>query len=188
MKLVFIGPHHKTSEGGFLSIELLLGSMAGLLLIVSVLWAFTASVGAVKQIMENIEIAENGRFLRQVLAYKIRFAKALPVTTSDGSEIRITGSPSWIVSQKGRQLYKKLSDGQYQPYTGNVINSEPANYGLVLSTRKTFISNTDMTYYFQWQMQPLRTAGMGNWGSNQFVYTVQMNITPYCVMQNIPIL
>lgn len=183
MKSVFACRNTLNTKNGFLNVELLIGSFMVMVMLMGVLLTFSEAVKAAKHNMATIEITENGRFVRQVLVHKIRFARQMPMITDGGKELRVSGNPAWIITQKSRQLYKRLSDGQHQPYTGNAINNLPATYGLVDDGRELFTTDRYGGISFRYALGSIGTSALKLKEPAVYQYNVDINILPYCVFE-----
>lgn len=108
-------------EKGLLLVELLWGMLLGSIILSAFLVLLRESYVLYDRTLDKLDTWQNAHYARQAITSRIRFSLEQPKLTNDSSGIWLGNKTGFHFCHYGYQLYRQLSDGDLQPYTGTAI-------------------------------------------------------------------
>lgn len=143
----------KNQKGGFCLTEVVWGSCCGAILISIFLLLLLQVYKNYDTVLAHIEVEYNGRFAKQVVSSRIRYALEEPVITDKGDGLDTGRGTDIHFRFRYKQLYRRLSNGALQPYTGTSLRGYRSRITLTpLPDKKVFTKAGAHLYRFSCQV------------------------------------
>lgn len=163
------------SEQGIVLAEILLSSLLLAILLTGLARIIASSVLLYDGMLQSLDSMQNGRYSRVIIANRIRFAQTEPVVGSDGQHIRIEPGalgPAWHIRYIRGQLYRQMSDGDLQPFTGTALSRGSSQFRVVPPADEQLFQSKEKLTSLRW--------GLTGTDRKPF-YTVHTGVYPdYC--------
>ncbi len=106
-------------RGGFVLGEVLFSTIIISFLVGTWWWAMSGLLESEWRIQENLLCLREGRYIRQYIAGRVNYGGDWPTILRHGAELD-SGKDGDLVYE-GHQLYRKLSNGEFYPLSGNFV-------------------------------------------------------------------
>ncbi len=166
-----LGFKEKKKDKGYILTELLWYAMISALLIGAYMNFLAQSFSVYYSCMHSIDIWQNAYFTRDMATMRLRYSTMKPYIDYGGDGLSTGTESKFYFRYSNQQLYRKMSDGDLQPYTGIAVGKRGDGILVRRDGRSPIFSKEgESLYNFRWQI--------GDW-EDKNRYPVFVKVIPY---------